>query len=110
MERHPTRAAHFALPVGLALLAAACGGRRPRAARAPTAAGAAFDRGVRVLRFATGTVLRHPAETIAPPPPDALGRDYALCAETLRALGLDLAAENAPALATARAAAAARRA
>lgn len=75
------------LALASSLLAAGCGGR---------------------LGGAVDTVLRRPAAAVAPPPPGALGSPYVYCDAELARRGIDVEAENAPAIAEAKRLASAR--
>ncbi|MFT3770991.1 MAG: YdcF family protein [Minicystis sp.] len=94
--------------IGLAVLLSACSSPRP--SPAPTRIGKLFDQSMERARGAVDVALRRPEQAVALRPPDAVGRSYAYCEEALRRHSIDVDAENAAALAAARAVVASRRA
>ncbi|MDB5214429.1 MAG: hypothetical protein JWO86_2356 [Myxococcaceae bacterium] len=97
----------IALPVALALGCGSRQHRKPVRAQEPTAAGAAWNAGWDGVRYGGRIAFRDRSEAVVPAPPEALGAPYPRCDDTeLRARGVDVARENAPALVTARSAAA----
>lgn len=89
------------LAIGLAALLSACSSPRP--SPAPTPLGRLFDESKDRARVAVDVAMRRPEQAVAPRPPDAIGQRYAYCDEVLRKHSIDVDAENAPALAMARA-------
>jgi hypothetical protein len=108
MRARAARARVASLAVVLSVtLALGCGGherRKPARAPEPASVGAAWNAGWDGVRYGGRIVFRDRSEAVTPAPPDALGAPYPRCDDAeLRARGVDVSRENAPALATAKA-------